>query len=351
MMNTIAIDVGSEVSSVCVLSAKGRLLKEAVVATKISEFKGIIKQVVRPRQVVIEEGTQAAWLWSALNGVCDDMLVCNPRQNEQLSGQFKTDRNDAHNLARRAQAGSLKRVWHGGKELQSLREAVRTYQSLTEESVRMKNQLKAVFRSCGIPVGTKAYDPKSRRKVLEELQLVAQRERVLRLGAVHDEIILQRTKALKTMVKFARKNKMYKLLREIDGIGPIFASMFIAEVGDPGRFRTHAQFLSYAGLAVMTDETAQYEIKGGRPVRKPRKVRTRGLVREYNRTLKNVFKQAAMTLSRTKWSTYYQPLLERSKNANNAQLTLARKLARVMLHVTKTGEKYDITKVFATATV
>ena len=139
---------------------------------------------------------------------------------------------------------------------------------------------------------------------------------------------------------------MYKSLRRIDGIGPIFASMFISEVGDPKRFRTRAQLWSYAGLAITTFESSEFELKGDRTVRKARAVKTRGLVRSYNRTLKGMFKQAALTLSRTKWRTQYLALLERSKNANNALLTLARKHATVMLHIAKTGEKYDIAKVF-----
>jgi hypothetical protein len=53
-----------------------------------------------------------------------------------------------------------------------------------------------------------------------------------------------------------------------------------------------------------------------------------------------------MTLSRTAWKEYYQGLLIRSKNANNAQLTTARKVASVMLNIAKTGEKYDLAKVF-----
>lgn len=348
MMNVIAIDVASEVSSVCVIRASGKTWLEEQVPTKIVDLRRLIKKIPRPRQVVFEEGTQAAWLWSELHGICDDILVCDPRQNRGLSGQFKSDRNDALNLARRAQGKLLKRVWHGGNELRSLRECVHTYQSLTEENVRLKNQLKAVFRGSGVSVGNKAYSVKSRKKVVQELKFVAQRERVLQLGSVLDEVVVQRGKALRMMVEQSRKSTMYKPLRKIDGIGPIFTSMFIAMIGDPWRFRTRAQLWSYGGLAVMTNETSEFELKNGCPVRKPRMVRTRGLVRAYNRTLKYLFKQAAMILSRTKWSTQYQALLACSKNANNAQLTLARKLASVMLRIAKTGEQYDIAKVFKT---
>ena len=345
MMNTIAFDVASEVSSVCVLNARGRMIKEDRIPTRIGQIKKLIKGVPRPRQVVFEEGTQAAWLFSELRGIAEEILVCDPRQNVGLSGQFKSDRNDARNLAKRAQQGALTSVWHGGVELQNLKEAVRLYQSLTEESVRLKNQLKAVFRSDGVAVGQKAYQLASRKKALEDLRLVVQRERVQRLGLVLDLVTKQRALALKTLVKHGRRNSMYRALRRIDGIGPIFATMFIAEVGDPHRFRTCRQLWSYAGLAIATGATSEFGLKDNKVMRKSKAVRTRGLVRAYNHTLKYVLKQSAMTLSRTKWKTYYCTLLERSKNANNAQLTLARKLAATMLRIAKTGEKYDIAKV------
>lgn len=346
MMNIIAFDVASEVSAYCILGNNQKVRRQERVATSIFEFKKIIKSVPRPRKVVFEEGTQAAWLWSELHPVCDDILVCDARQNRELSGQFKSDANDAKNLALRAQANLLKPVWHGGRELQSLREAVRMYQCLVEEAVRIKNQIRAVFRGCGVAVGSRAYTEKSRKKVVQDLRFAVQRERVTRLGTILDAVTIQRAAALKTMVAQARKNCMYKLLRKVDGIGPIFSSMFIAEIGDPHRFRTRAQLWSYAGLAIMTYESSEFELKHGRITRKLRAAKTRGLVRTYNRTLKYVLKQAAMTLSRTKWSAQYRTLLGRSKNANNALLTLARKLATVMLHIAKTGEQYDITKVF-----
>ncbi len=345
-MSIIAIDIGSEVSSVCVRGKNGEIRQEMAVATQISKFKAIIKGTVRPWNVVFEEGTQAAWLWSELEPICDDVFVCDPRRASKLGSQFKNDKNDARNLSQLALSNSLKRVWHGGKELQVLKEAVRAYQNLTEQSTRTKNQIKAVFRGRGIKIGVSAYDPTSRSAAIKRLPLAIQRERVNHLGQLLDMITAKRAEALKTMIQEGRQNKMYKALRNIDGLGPIFSACVIAEIGDPHRFRTRQQLWSYAGLAVATYESSEFELRGDRAVRKVRAVKTRGLVRAYNRTLKGVFKQAAKTLSRTKWKTQYMELLARSKNGNNALLTLARKHAAVVLSIAKTGEKYDLAKVF-----
>jgi len=38
-----------------------------------------------------------AWLWNELQRFNDDVLVCDARQDGELSGEFKTDWNDACN--------------------------------------------------------------------------------------------------------------------------------------------------------------------------------------------------------------------------------------------------------------
>ena len=89
--------------------------------------------------VVFEECSQAAWLWSELQGDADDVFVCDPRKDSGLRGVKKSDKHDARSQAERALSGSLHRVWHGGEDLQKLRYAVQHYQSLTEQMIRLKN--------------------------------------------------------------------------------------------------------------------------------------------------------------------------------------------------------------------
>jgi len=74
-------------------------------------------------------------------------------------------------------------------------------------------------------------------------------------------------------------------------------------------------------------------------------------VKQYNRTLKNVFKHAAFTASRHQLKEKYKRIRNNTKNDANAQLTLARKLATVSLHIAKTGELYDVKRVFKVAQI
>lgn len=317
---------------------------EGKVETTGKALREVVRKVGRPRQVVFEECTQANWLWSILEPLSDKILVCDPRKIRHL--EQKNDVKDARNLAEKARVGALSGVWHGGKALQDLQYAVGLYSTLTKESTRLKNQLLSIFRSRGVRKGRRAYAPDTRKRAVEELPAGPLRSGATRLGAVLDVVSAERSEALRDMVKVARKHKQYQALRRVDGIGPIFAAVLIANIGDPHRFRTRRQLWSYAGLAVRSFDSGEYEVVDGKIKRKSRKTHTRGLVKAYNRELKGVFKQSAMTLSRTRWREYYQRLLKRSRNESNAQLTIARKHAAVVLHVMKTGERYDVKKAF-----
>lgn len=81
----------------------------------------------------------------------------------------------------------------------------------------------------------------------------------------------------------------------------------------PWRFRTKRHLWAYAGLAVVTRATAEYELHGTRAVRRRRPPMTRGLNRNHSRVLKNVLKGAATAAStrRGPLQDFYQAMLAR----------------------------------------
>lgn len=350
MKHIIGIDVASEVSSVSVLNQSGRVVLETRLATSEQNLRQLVRSVRGPRQVVFEECGQAAWLYSVLEPLSDDVLVCNPKKNRDLSGHSKDDDRDAYNLAERARVGGLSRVWHGGKSLQALRDRLRDYQTLTRESTAVKTRIKAVFRNRGIAVGGRAYDEFSRREAVKELPQQALRSRVIHLGKVLDVVSEQRVEAKSELIKAVRKNPMFGSLISIPKLGEIWAATIIAEVGTPHRFRSRKQFWSYVGLAVTTFETSQYfTTERGVVQRKDRKTRTRGLVNHYNRSLKCAFKHIGLNLGVYEWNQEFVRLQQSGISVANARLTLSRKVAAIALRLMKTGETYDEKLAFARA--
>jgi len=66
------------------------------------------------------------------------------------------------------------------------------------------------------------------------------------------------------------------------------------------------------------------------------------LTQDHNRTLKHVFKSAALTASRYEpFKSSYAALLERGLRPELARITVARKIAAITLAVWKKGEAFD----------
>ena len=164
-----------------------------------------------------------------------------------------------------------------------------------------------------------------------------------------DQLRVLRRKAKQAMLDESRKHRAVGLLKTIPELGSIRAAFIVATVDTPHRFRTKRQFWSYVGLAVVTHMSSEYEMKAGQVVRRRKPIATRGLNRNCNRRLKEVFIAAATGGSRHK---PYGPFLERLKEngirAEMARLTLARKIAAVALMVWKKGVEFDPKKLNCT---
>jgi transposase len=144
------------------------------------------------------------------------------------------------------------------------------------------------------------------------------------------------------MITGAKKHPSYKLLVKQPGLGPVRSAQILGIVGTPHRFRTKRQFWPYCGLAVVVHDSGEYEIVDGQRRRRKRPVRTRGLNKNFNRTLKVVFKGAAKTvISRDPFKQYYQRLLDKNIRPEMARLTVARKISAITLAILKSREEFD----------
>ena len=88
--------------------------------------------------------------------------------------------------------------------------------------------------------------------------------------------------------------------------------------------------------------SSEYDIRDGRVVRSRKPVATRGLNRNCNRRLKEVFISAASGGSQTEpYRNYLDGLKRRGVRPEMARLTLARQIAAIALRIWKKGETFD----------
>jgi len=341
----VGLDVHQAMTAVTVRGEGGRVIMRSVIETSersITEFFSALGGTVR---VALEEGTQAQWLYDLLSPRVGQVIVCDLR-GERRSGN-KGDRVDADHLSEQLLRGGLRSVYHGSGDRADLKELTRAYRNLVEDSTRVMLRLKALFRARAIrTIGGGVYKPTERAVWVAQLGGHGARLRAQTLYAQLDVLRTQRKKAKAAMVAEAKRDPAWGVLETIPYFGPVRISLLLATIGTPWRFRTKRNLWAYAGLAVVTRSSADYEFFDGRAHRRSRRPLTRGLNRNHNRVLKAVFKGAATTATGRAGplQDFYHGMLERGMREELARVTLARKLAALTLRLLKTGEVFDPTQ-------
>jgi transposase len=164
---------------------------------------------------------------------------------------------------------------------------------------------------------------------------------------------LEQLKALKAeaevaMLRESHRHRIARILETAPGFGPVRVAQMLPIVVTPHRFRTKRQFRSYCGFAIVTRTSSDWVRENGRWVRAP-VVQTRGLNFNHNPMLKMLFKGAAMTVithvAENPLRAEYERMLDEGTRPNLAKLTLARKIAAIVLAMWKTEEPYDPRKI------
>jgi transposase len=340
----IGLDVHQATISVAVLDSAGKLVMEAILETKAETILQFLRGVRGSLQVTFEEGTWAAWLHDLLKPHITRVVVCDPRKTGLGKVRNKNDRNDARELAELLYRNKLEPVYHREHGLRTLRELTRSYITITRDLTRAMTRLKAIYRSWGIPcAGQQVYALRHRAEWLAKLAEPGVQRRAEFYYQQFDALAALRQEARYELLVESRKHSAAKLLRQIPSIGPIRAALLVALLQTPYRFRTKRQLWAYIGLALRTYSSGEYRFEGGQLKRSKKALVIRGLNRNYNHDLKNIFKGAATWAASNggPFQNFYEACVARGMKPHLARLTLARKIAAITLLVWKKGVCFD----------
>jgi transposase len=323
------------------MSASGQRLKSLVVETSGSALIEAMRGIPGRLHVCLEEGTQSAWLYELLKPYVAEVVVAvAPEQKGP-----KDDQRDAWARANELRTGSIAtRVYKAPEHLASLRNAVRAYGFAVTDVVRAKNRLKAVFLSRGLSVEASVYDAEKRPAWLKKLPS-PYRELAEWLGRQLDQLEPLRDEAERWLLKESKSHPIIRKLATAPGMGPIRTAQFVAIVATPDRFRTRRQLWSYCGLGIVTRSSADWVRDRNRKWVRSQVAQTRGLSRKRHPRLKAVFKGAATTviaqLRDDPLHGDYERMLQSGIKPSLAKLTVARKIAAMVLSMWKHQEVYD----------
>lgn len=318
--NYIALDWAQSNMAIARMTAKSKNIGVKDTPADLGNLKAYLKSLKGTKILTFEESTTAQWLYTELHDQVDEILVCDPRRNHLLAEGPKTDKIDAMKLVKLLRADLLKPVFHTTDEFVHIRKICSGYEDVVKAGVRLKNQRAALFRGVGRAKGERALKGKAATFVLAGLDngIAAYKEEKVRYEDEFNRI--------------AKSNKLIQNLKSVPGIGIIGAVKVAAIVVDPRRFESRNAFISYCGLI------KHERISGGRSYGKKAPA--------YNRSMKSVFKTAAVTatIERTNsvFAEYYE-YLQKGKNyaEHNARNALARRIATLAWGVMKSGKRFD----------
>jgi transposase len=206
---------------------------------------------------VVIEATYG-WYWAAdlLRDMGFVVHLAHPRGNDWGKRRVKNDERDARDLADLLRLGRLAESWIAPEATRELRELVRFRAKLSNLRTGLKAQTHAVMAKNGVlptrgdmwgPGGASQFD------ALELPDAYEHRIEVLRdLVIAYDREIVSLDRKIHLAL---REDRGYNAVQAIYGVGRVFAAVFVAEIGDVGRFRSAEALCSWAGLTPLHRES------------------------------------------------------------------------------------------------
>ncbi|OAI42489.1 hypothetical protein AYO38_03145 [bacterium SCGC AG-212-C10] len=330
------MDIGDEVSELCLRDREGNILERTRVKTReveLSRWFGKQEQL----RVVLEAGTHSPWISRLLTRTGHDAVVLQPRRVALIAKSLeKTDRIDAELLSFLGNFpdNQLHRVRHRSMEAQVDLELLRARAAAVRARTGLINHARGVTKAIGERLPRCDADtfhhkaapavPAALRTALEPL--------LVTIGGL-TEAIKGYDAAIERLCR--ERYPVTGILRQVDSIGPLTALTFVLTLEDPGRFRRSRQVGRYLGLT-----------PGQRQSGKRR--RALGITKEGDEDVRWLLVQCAQRIlgplgrdcTLRKWGLEHITA-GNALSKRKTVVAVARKLAVLLHHLWHTGESYE----------
>lgn len=319
------IDVSLKDSSVCVMDAAGKIVREAKVASEpdmlVRFFAELEWPVVR---IGLEAGPLSQWLYAGLTAAGHEVVLLETRHvKAALSAMtVKTDRKDARGIAQLLRLGWFRRVHAKSADAQEVRALLVGRKLLQSKLLDVELSIRGILRGFGLKVGEVSRGHFEAR-VEELIHGHAMLETVIgTMLKARAALWREFTMLHRQMLKVVRADPICRRLMSVPGVGALVAVTYRSAVDDPGRFGSSKAVGAHFGLTPKKYQSGETDIDGGISRVGDAMVRTA------------LYEAAHIMLTRaTRFSSLKRWALEvaRRRGMKRAKVALARKLA-VVLH-------------------
>ena len=153
----VGLDVSVRTTSVCVMDASGKLIRESKVESEPEAIADLLHAIGGPyKRVGLEAGPLSQWLYSGLASAGFPVICVETRHMKAaLSAQInKTDRNDARGIAQMMRVGLYKPVHVKTVRSQEIRMLLTARKFVQTKIIDAENNLRGLLRNFGLKVGT-----------------------------------------------------------------------------------------------------------------------------------------------------------------------------------------------------
>jgi transposase len=259
------IDVSLECSSVCVVDASGKLVREAKVASEpqalIGWFGSLGLALVR---IGLEAGPLSQWLYAQMKqvGLAVELLETRHVADAFKAMPVKSDRNDARNIAQLMRLGWFRPVHCKSMAAQEVRAILTARKLLQSKLLDVENSLRGILRGFGLKVGKTTKTRFARRIEMlvqghPNLQTIA--AALLRARAV---LLAEFNGFEKRVRQMARRHAHARLVMSTPAVGPVISLTFASAIDDPSRFTSAKQAGPLFGLTPKKYQSGETDYSG-----------------------------------------------------------------------------------------
>ena len=265
MEHYAGIDVSLECSSVCVVDASGKIVREGKVASEpealIAWFGSLGFGLVR---IGLEAGPLSQWLYAAMQqaGLAVELLETRHVRDAFKAMPVKSDRNDARGIAQLIRLGWFRPVHCKSLVAQEVRAFLTARKLVQSKLFDIEMSLRGILRGFGLKVGpTTPLRFAGRIKELVSghatLEVVAKA-----LLAAHAVLLREFASFERKVRTMARADARVRLLMSAPGVGAIVALTYVSAIDDPTRFKSSKGVGAHFGLTPKKHQSGEKDITG-----------------------------------------------------------------------------------------
>lgn len=337
------IDVSLEHSSVCVVEAGGKIVREAKVASDPEALSAFLRELGLPlTRLGLEAGPLSQWLHAGLAAAGFTVVLLETRHvKAALSAMtVKTDRKDARGIAQLLRLGWYRPVHCKSPPSQEVRALLTGRKLLLGKVIDIELGMRGLLRGFGLKMGTVStgrFAARVRELAAGHPMLEPVAEAMLRAR----EVLRAEVATLhRQVLAIVRADAVCRRLMTVPGVGALTALTFKAAVDDPARFSSSKAVGAHFGLTPKKYQSGETDITGA--ISKTGDAMARSALYEAAQVmLTRVMRFSALK----RWALQ----VAQRRGMKRAKVALARKLATVLHRMWADGTDFRFGKEVAAA--